>query len=55
MNNRGFLSLFHPSDKPDKFEVLAFWRTTDIDKMEYEIKFLKKPPRIEEIRKQRGY
>ena len=55
MENRGFISLFHPSDKPDKAEVLAVWWTTNIDKMEYGIKFVKKPPRIEEIRKQRGY
>jgi len=55
MENRGFISLFHPSDKPDKADIMAVWWTTDIDAMKYQMNVVKKPPRIEEVRKQKGY
>jgi branched-chain amino acid transport system substrate-binding protein len=55
MENRGFISLFHPSDKPDKADIMAVWWTTNIDEMKYQMNVVKKPPRIEEVRKQRGY
>ncbi len=55
MENRGFISLFHPSDKPDRADIMAIWWTTDIDAMKYQMNIVKKPPRIEEVRKQKGY
>jgi branched-chain amino acid transport system substrate-binding protein len=53
--NRGFIYLLHPSDKPDKLDMLAVWWSTNMDEMKYAMKIIKKPPRIEEVRKQRGY
>jgi hypothetical protein len=34
---------------------MAVWWTTNIDEMKYQMNVVKKPPRIEEVRKQRGY